>query len=184
MWMACSPVESSTPKIRPGFTLLEVLVGAVLLATLAVTVLLGFSEHRRQLSFSEQRIAVTVALDRMLRDWSSQPKGLPRNAMGLVDPLRSWWWTTRVVQQRTLFGVPAVVVRIEVYEHRLPGARRLVSVEVVQAEETVPPPVREEARAGQVGLDGDRSRQLSTSSATRLSAFAAGTERDFGTEAL
>ncbi|MFN9938358.1 MAG: prepilin-type N-terminal cleavage/methylation domain-containing protein, partial [bacterium] len=99
MSIACSRVKSSTPRTRPGFTLLEVLVGAVLLATLAVTVLLGFSEHRRQLSFSEQRIAVTVELDRLLRDWSSQPKGVPRNAMGLVEPGRSWWWTTRVVQQ-------------------------------------------------------------------------------------
>jgi hypothetical protein len=162
--------------------LLEVLVGAVLLATLAVTVLLGFSEHRRQLSFSEQRIAVTVELDRLLRDWSSQPKGVPRNAMGLVEPGRSWWWTTRVVQQRTVFGVPAVVVRIEVYEHRMPDARRLVSIEMVQAEETASPLVGDEARSDQAELIADRSRRVPASPGTRLSAVVAGNEPELNAE--
>jgi hypothetical protein len=102
--------------------------------------------------------------------------------MGLVEPGRSWWWTTRVVQQRTVFGVPAVVVRIEVYEHRMPDARRLVSIEMVQAEETASPLVGDEARSDQAELIADRSRRVPASPGTRLSAVVAGNEPELNAE--
>jgi prepilin-type N-terminal cleavage/methylation domain-containing protein len=128
----CFQNRKRLPSTRKAFTLLEVLVGVMLLGTLAVTILLGFKQHKRQLLFSEQRIQAVRECDLLLRNWTNLPTGIPRQAFGSFQPNRPWIWRTNPVQQRLVFGQAMEVVRMEIYENDQPSARRLVMVDVLQ----------------------------------------------------
>jgi prepilin-type N-terminal cleavage/methylation domain-containing protein len=116
-----------------GFTLIEVLVGMVLLSSLAIAALQGFKAHKRQIQFAEKKILAVAELDRLLTLWSGLPGGIPSESMGPIDPQRAWIWQARIVGQRVVFGQPKSVVRIDVLETNSPEAKRLASVELLRA---------------------------------------------------
>ncbi len=134
MLRPCSTIEKPI-RNRFAFTLIEVLVGMFLLATLAVVALQGFRAHKLQLKFAEQRIVAVAELDRMLSIWSSQPAGIPMIGAGAVAPDRPWAWKSSVIEQRVVFGQPLNIVRIEVYEGIDQDAKRLCYVDIMRLNE-------------------------------------------------
>lgn len=114
-----------------GFTLIEVLVGMVLLSSLAIAALQGFKAHKRQLQFAENKVLAVAELDRLLTLWSGKA-WIPYEGGGALDPQKGWVWQAQLVGQRMVFGQPKLVVRIDVLETNLPNARSLASVELLR----------------------------------------------------
>ncbi len=117
---------------RKGFTLIEVLVGMVLLSSLAIAALQGFKAHKRQLQFAEKKILAVAELDRLLTQWSGMPGGLPYTGLGPIGPQRTWIWQAQIVDQRLVFGQPKLVVRIDILEANSTDAKRWASVELLR----------------------------------------------------
>jgi prepilin-type N-terminal cleavage/methylation domain-containing protein len=128
MWL-----RSSADRRRPAaFTLLEVLIGMVLLSTLAVVTLQGFRSHKLQLKFSENRLVAVAELERLLAVWSSSDNGIPELGIGPVSPTSPWVWRIHIREQREIFGQPARVVRVEIFESAHPTARRLCFLDLLR----------------------------------------------------
>ena len=56
---------------RNGLTLVEVVAGLALLATLLVTILLAFGAHAGQIRQAERRLEAIAVADELLREWSA-----------------------------------------------------------------------------------------------------------------
>ncbi len=138
MWLLCSGKKKCShkngrsPTSRRAFTLIEVLLGAVLLSTLAVTGILGFRIHQRQLQFNQNRIEAIVMTERLLAMWKSQPSGVPAEENGLLDLEHQWWWQTKLIGTRTIFGEPTLIIRLEILESLNRPSQALVSVDFVK----------------------------------------------------
>ena len=132
MWLPCSLDKRRRMVNRRAFTLIEVLLGVVLLSTLMVSGLLGFRVHQKQLQFNQHRIEATAAAERLLAAWSIQPTGVPMGATGVMDVQRQWWWQTRLIGTREIFGLPILIVRLEVLENLPTPGVVLVSVDFVK----------------------------------------------------
>ena len=119
---------------RKAFTLVEVVVGCVLLATLLVSTLLAASRYRSQITRARQRQQAAYLADKLLATWWDSQKGIPLAESGVIeDPDRpnslSLTWRTSVVSSRTLLGAVHPVVKLQVFD-RL-GQIELVAVEVL-----------------------------------------------------
>jgi type II secretory pathway pseudopilin PulG len=66
-------------------TLLEVLAGLALLATLLAGVLTAYGNHVRQVRRTQLRLKAADAADRMLTDWFQRPGGFPEEGCGTVE---------------------------------------------------------------------------------------------------
>jgi type II secretion system protein I len=118
-----------------GFTLLEVVLGLVLLATVLVTSLMALGRQRHVLRQAQDRqLAISLA-DSLLTQWRQSPAGLPLRAAAPIADRLGWWWRTDVVANRTLFGRTYPVVRLQIVQRAAAASSEvvLVSVEVLQA---------------------------------------------------
>jgi len=120
-------------------TLVEVVAGLTLLASLGAAVVVAFGAHRRQLHLAQNRLIAAEAADQLLAMWYSADQPIPRDASGFV-PVgnESWIWRTRRINRPQRVGpVTAEIVRLEVLpSFTSDGSQRpLASVELL-----VPPP--------------------------------------------
>lgn len=122
-------------KPRLAFTLVEVLLGMVLLASLAIVSMQGFRAHKLQLRFAEQRAIAIAELDRLLVGWENRPEGFPMAGFGIVGFERPWVWRASLIEQRTVFGRPMFVVRIGVFENDRLDATMLAKVDILRGAE-------------------------------------------------
>ena len=117
---------------RSAFTLVEVVAGLVLMATVLVSSLLAFSSHRRQARTAEMKLAAVAFADDLLNEFSSLDDGIPDSGRGLVAG-RNWIWRTRVVGIARPADVRLKVIRLEISEVAPGGSvRRLAAVEVLE----------------------------------------------------
>ncbi|MEM7557550.1 MAG: type II secretion system protein [Planctomycetota bacterium] len=119
---------------RKAFTLVEVVVGCVLLATLLVSTLLATSRYRNQIARAQRRQQAVYLADMLLASWWDSQKGIPLAESGFVaDPLKpssaSLSWQTSVVSSRNVLGVVHPVVRLQVFDRS--GRSELVAIEVL-----------------------------------------------------
>ena len=117
--------------VRAAFTLLELVVGMALLATLLVSVLLATAKHKRLIQLAADRHEAVRLADDLLANWYSSADGVPLNARGLVHNRSGWYWRTMAHTNQVLFGVSAPQVKLEIVR-RLPDRPEhvLVGVEV------------------------------------------------------
>ena len=125
---------SQRQRDRKAFTLVEVVVGCVLLATLLVSTLLATSRYRGQIARARQRQQAVYLADKLLASWWDSKKGIPLAESGAIaDPAQpnslSLTWQTSVVSSRSVLGVIHPVVRLQVFD-RL-GRSELVAIEVL-----------------------------------------------------
>ncbi len=117
---------------RVAFTLLEVVVGLLLMATVLVGSLLSFSAHRKQRRVAEAKIVAVELADEWLNRWMISPDGIPPSDRGWVAGRPNWYWQTSVVGTAAPAGIALRVIRFEIVEvtdDRL--QRPLATVEVV-----------------------------------------------------
>lgn len=121
---------------RAAFTLLEVVVGLLLMATVLVGSLLSFSAHRKQRRVAESKIVAVGLADEWLTRWSASPEGIPSAGGGPIAGKPSWFWQTSIVGTAAPAGVPLRVIRFQIFEVTDERRQRpLTTVEVVEPAE-------------------------------------------------
>jgi hypothetical protein len=131
-----SPPPAARPPARRATTLVEVLLGLVLLATLLVSVLGARAGAARQTVLARAREDATRAADRLLTRWWADPATFPRGATGVVPDAPEFSWRTSVTDNPSAQDLGAAVVRLEITDTR-PQADApdvLVAIEVLLPE--------------------------------------------------
>ncbi len=120
-------------RCKSAFTLMEVVVGLVLMASVLVASLLAFSAHRKQLRNADAKIAAISIADELLYRLSESRDGIPLSATGPIANQPNWFWRTRPTGNIVATGVPVRVIRFEIVESNGQTIRVLTSVDVVEA---------------------------------------------------
>jgi type II secretory pathway pseudopilin PulG len=102
--------------MRSGITLVEVVAGMTLLASLASGMLLALGAHQRQLRRAEQQIVAAEVADRLLGQWYAGYETIPRNRQGrVVAEQETWIWRTRTVEVTAVGSILIERVRLEIF---------------------------------------------------------------------
>jgi len=125
-------------------TLVEVVGGLGLLATLLVALLMAKARYTRQSAVADRRLRAVAAAESLLVGWRQDARSLPRNGGGGVAGEEGLVWRTRVVPNAEVNEMGAAVVRLEILdERRVDESDRsavVTAVEfVVEKEEAVAP---------------------------------------------
>jgi Tfp pilus assembly protein PilV len=104
-WINCANHKS-------GMTLVEVVAGLMLLATLLASLVTVKAGLMRQNRLAERRREAVSAADQLLAQWWQNPKTFPRSATGATPS--GLLWQTRVVPNPAAQAAGAQVVRLEV----------------------------------------------------------------------
>ena len=115
---------------RVGFTLIEIVVAMVLLATLLSTGILAIGQTRRQMRLAEQRLDACVVADMVLDQLHTGRGGIPTEGTGAIAGRNDWVWMTRVVGGGRPLGVDVQVVRFSIVDRR--DSKVIVSVDLVR----------------------------------------------------
>ena len=127
--MRCCVRDS--PEFRSGFTLLEVVLGIVLLATLVSAVVLATSAQQRKLALAQRKTLAIQTAERLLSGWTRKTIDIPLRDSGVDEPTQ-FLWRTEVVSSRTVCLVPVYVVRLTIQNLNPSGAlTQLCAVEVL-----------------------------------------------------
>ena len=97
-------------------TLVEVMLGLVLLATLLVAMLLTRARFVRQTASAQRRAAAVVAADELLSGWCGDRKKFPVDAEGTVKDRPELAWRTRLVADETAQSLGGRVVALEMLD--------------------------------------------------------------------
>jgi hypothetical protein len=112
-------------------TLMEVMAGLVILATVLAFVVTARARYLHQAADADARQVAVKAADALLSNWWQDPASVPQNGSGKIDEQLRWETHARSVGPRDELEVD--VVRLEVFRSGEvgPDAKPLVSVEVV-----------------------------------------------------
>lgn len=131
--MRFSPCRAST-RSQSAFTLVEVVVGLSLMASVLVGSLISFTAHHRQLRAAESKLTAVSIADELLSRLSGSRQGVPRAGRGAIAGRPGWYWQTRIVGVAAPAGIPLQVIRLEVIESRTDGTARLLThVDIVES---------------------------------------------------
>jgi prepilin-type N-terminal cleavage/methylation domain-containing protein len=122
----------SHSESRGGFTLIELVVGLVLLATLLVSILLASARYEKSRRLAQNRSKAVQLADSLLADWFDSPGGIPIQASGRFGN-QDFLWQTQLVRNDQLFGREVLIVRLEVSTFSTQETTKLISVELVQS---------------------------------------------------
>src|SRR3954467_14361499 len=82
---------------RAGMTLLEVVAGLALLASLLGALLMAKVRYARQSAAADRRIQAVAAADALLAAWHQEPRSTPRDGSGVVPGDAQFAWRTQTV---------------------------------------------------------------------------------------
>lgn len=117
---------------RNAFTLIEVVVGLALMASVLVASLLAFSAHSRQRALASAKRQAVITADQLLQQLSVRRGGIPPTGRGLVAGRVDWFWRTDLVGTTAPAGIPMRVIRFQIVRQNGDGSSTsLASVEVV-----------------------------------------------------
>ena len=129
----CNSPRWGANRARMGFTLIEVVVGLVIMASVLVASLLAHHGHQQQWrSANAKRTAVTIS-DELLQRWSVQRGGIPMTGSGPIPGKPNWYWENQLVGIATPVGIEVRIVRCRILERFPNGSfRHHCSVDVVK----------------------------------------------------
>jgi prepilin-type N-terminal cleavage/methylation domain-containing protein len=119
---------------RRAMTLVEVLAGLAILATVVAMILAARGRYLRQSALAQRRLHAVAAADELLTQWWKKPQAIPESGRGEVNGPDQLGWQTQVVPGETADQLGARVLRLEITDERrgaAPGSVKgpLVSVE-------------------------------------------------------
>lgn len=123
--MNCSRVDRCH-----GLTLVEVVVGLVLMATVLVSSMLASGAHRRQQRAADSKLVAVGIADDLLNQFLNRREGIPPSSQGVVVTRPQWSWRTQVVGVTAPAGVELQVIRLEVFREL---GKPYASVDVVKS---------------------------------------------------
>jgi hypothetical protein len=97
-------------------TLIEVVAGLALMATLLVALLQAKVGHARQANIADRKMAAVGAADRLLTYWWSHPEGFPAESAGKVPGDPRFAWRTGLVPNESAEEMQLDVVRLEIVD--------------------------------------------------------------------
>lgn len=110
MWKNSFEVSS-----RSALTLVEVVTGLLLLATLLVSILLAFNTHTKQIKTATQRLLAIELTDQLISGWYQADQFPEPDSEGMFGSQPNFKW--KLVQKRDkLANIPAKVLRVEVFQ--------------------------------------------------------------------
>ena len=129
-----SAKSSSRPLRGKAFTLLEVIVGLTLMATMLVGSLLAFAAHQRQARFADAKLQAVAVADELLDRFSGSPGGLPPAGRGAIPGKPGWFWQTTPARAIAPAQIPVRIIRFQIFSQKPNGPLTpLVTVELVQS---------------------------------------------------
>ncbi len=120
-----------TPSHR-AFTLVEVIVGLVLMASLVTSSLVALAGHRRSIWQSQQRLRAIAVAESLLTTWYETRGHVPVRDQAWVTG--GLMWRTFPVANRPVCGLAMQIVRLEIWAIEPTAGtsqRPLVSVELL-----------------------------------------------------
>ena len=137
-------------------TLLEVVAGLALLASLLGALVMAKARYARQAAAADRRVEAVAAADELLAGWHQNPRALPRDfsGSGAFPGDRRLAWRLRPVVNAGVEELGGRVVRLEVLDERLSPSSVLVAVETVVAEPAQTPATARAKPAGGRGRKG------------------------------
>src|SRR5258706_1624320 len=135
---------------RRAMTLVEVVGGLGLLATLLVALLLAKARYTHQAAAADRRLQAVAAADALLAGWHQDPRSLVRAGSGAVAGGGEFSWRTQGIVNAPVGELGAAVVRLEILDERPEAAANpvITSVEFVVDQEVLP---------GAEGMENPRS---------------------------
>ena len=126
-------MRSCPCKRGAAFTLLEVVVGLTLMASVLVGSLLAFSAHQKQQRHADAKLAAVALADELMNQFTSSRDGIPLFERVSIPGKPTWFWRTSVVGTTAPARVPMKVIRLEIAERTDEGSLRpLATVDVVE----------------------------------------------------
>ena len=110
-----------------GFTLIEVVVGLTLMATVVVASLLAFSAHQKQIRQARSKIDALQIADNLLNRMSASRAGIPLFATGTIPERPNWTWRTRVIEETTLAQIPLRIIQLQIIERQADSKLNLLA---------------------------------------------------------
>ena len=123
--------NSCGSQARRGLTLIEVVAGIALLATLLVSTLAAFRAHASQVRSAKNRLAAIAVADRLLSEWMNAGTLPGIGETEDVPDTKGWRW--RIVRPEPtmeLRRLNALAVRLEIVDSE-PTPSVLTSVELL-----------------------------------------------------
>jgi hypothetical protein len=121
-------------------TLVEVIGGLGLLATLLVATLLARSRYVHQATVADRRLQAVAAADALLTTWHQDTRSLPRAGSGLVPGDEELAWHTQTLPNADATDLGAVVVQLQILDTRPQAAASPVLTSVEFLVDPNPPP--------------------------------------------
>ncbi len=127
-------MKSFRSRQRGGFTLVEVVVGLTLLATIIVSSLLAFSKHQNQIRLARSKITAVQIADDLLNRMSASRTGIPPAASGPIPEHPTWSWRTSVTDETLRVPIPMQIIKLQIIERENESKLNLLaSTSVVKA---------------------------------------------------
>ena len=120
-------------KLRArGMTLIEVVAGLAILASMLTAIFSVKSRVTRQTRITERRREATAVADALLASWWQNKNTFPRSESGPVEGGQNFIWRTQPIPNPSAQACGAEVVRLEVLDATsLPAPAPLVTVELI-----------------------------------------------------
>lgn len=125
---------------RPGLTLLEVVAGLTLLASLLVGTMLAYGSHIRQVKAAQRRLEAIDIAEQMLVKWYESEEGVPPREEDVIVGTDGWRWRTTPLLSTEPHPFRVRTIRFEIFDPS-EGVEPvpLVYVDLLAPEEPEPP---------------------------------------------
>lgn len=125
---------------RQATTLLEVVVGIALLATLLVSILVAYRGHANQIRSAHIRMSAVQLTDELLHQWLHKDAMPAAGSAGVFAENNALRWQLVAVHTPRETKLPVTLLRLDVYDSSLAPARiPLLSVELFTSSQLVTP---------------------------------------------
>jgi len=121
-------------------TLVEVIGGLALLATLLVATLLARSRYVHQSAVAERRLEAVAAADALLTTWHQDTRALVRDGSGLIPGEQELAWRTQTLPNAEATDLGAVVVQLQILDTRPQAAASPLLTSIELLVDPRPPP--------------------------------------------
>ena len=105
--------------MRLAMTLIEVVVGLVILGTILASLAIARGRFARQWAAADRKLTAAKALDGLIAEWMQRPF-VPLNRQGplpgTMPGTRDFIWRTTALRNRDAAPLLAAIVRVEVFD--------------------------------------------------------------------
>ena len=99
---------------KRAFTLLEVIVGLMLMGSLVASGLVALSSHQHSIVLAKQKQHANRVAETLLVNWYEVQGRVPIRDQGIIVANGEWLWRTQPVGARSVCGLQVNIIRFEI----------------------------------------------------------------------